>query len=290
MGFHMMAGWRGGLSRRSKVANGLLLAALTLPVPTLAQSDGVPPAGVVGGSEAAVAPKSVGETATEGVRSEESLARFEALLQRRPLHAAAFAGLVDHYTERGKLGDLVGEYQAKVTALPDDVPLKIVLARLQLRAGDPAAAAKTLETVGGLRDEMARHGLELMLFQAEVRQRGGDDAGAERVLEEAQRQAVSVSDRTKVGEALADLRLRQGRKDDAVKVFEVLAAEFPDNYTHQKRMAESLSQRGLHEAAVARCKATLPLVREEADRRCEVLRQLGMSLEKLSRGEEAIAA
>src|SRR5262245_3901249 len=35
--------------------------------------------------------------------SEESLARFQQLLARRPFHGPAFNGLVNHYVERGKL-------------------------------------------------------------------------------------------------------------------------------------------------------------------------------------------
>jgi tetratricopeptide (TPR) repeat protein len=89
---------------------------------------------------------------------------------------------------------------------------------------------------------------------------------------------------------LADLYLRDNRRDDAIASLNALAGQFQDNYLHQRRIAGSLAQRGLHEAAVERYKAILPLVKEEVDRRCEVLRELGQSYERLGKRDEAIAA
>jgi tetratricopeptide (TPR) repeat protein len=226
----------------------------------------------------------------QDLASEESLARFEQLLAKRPFHGPAFEGLVKHYVDRARLDDLIGEYTAKSAALPDDAPLRIVLARLQLRKGDAPAASKLLDSIDRLPPELARSQSDLLALKAEVYQRNGDNAGAERVLKEAQKQAPSTSEKLRLGEALADLYLRDGRKGDAVAALTALAEEFPDNYLHQRHVAGALAQRGLHEAAVDRYKVVLDLAKGEVDRRCEVLRELGQSLERLNKRDEAIAA
>lgn|GEM_PF-3036859 len=230
-----------------------------------------------------------GEKSKE-LSGEESIARFQSLLQRRPFHGPAFNGLVEEAVKRGKLPELVKEYQAKVAALPDQVALKIILARLQLRAGDAAGAGEILKGIERLPSELSRQQSELLVLKAEVFQKSGDNDSAERVLKEAQGLAGSVSEQLRLGEALADLYLRGGKKDEAVASLEALAAKFPENYLHQKAVATAMTQRGLHEAAVKRYGEMLKLVGNEVDRKCEVLRELGNAQEKLGKREEAIAA
>jgi len=234
-------------------------------------------------------PPPAGEKSKD-LSSEESIARFQQLLQRRPFHGPAFNGLVEDYAKRGKLADLITEYTSKVAALPDDVALKVVLARLHLRAGDAAAAGALLGQFERLPMAMSRQNTELLVLKSEVFQRTGDNAGAERMLREAQGLAASVSETLHLGEALADLYLRDGKKDQAIAALEELAAKYPDNYLHQKHIAQALSQRDLHDAALARYGDMLKLVANEVDRKCEVLRELGMAQEKLGKRDEAIAS
>jgi tetratricopeptide (TPR) repeat protein len=224
------------------------------------------------------------------LETEESLARFQQLLRQRPFHGPAFEGLVKHAIDRGKLKDLVAEYAAKVQAIPNDAALRIVLARLQLRAGDSGEAGTLLDGLGSLPPELARMGPDLLVLKAEVYQRNGNNKAAEAALRDAQKQATSVSDKLRLGESLADLYLRDNRKEDAVAALNALASEFPDNYAHQLRIAEALAQRSLNDAALERFRAMLALAGAEADRKCEVLRQMGQTLERLNKRDEAIAA
>src|SRR5205814_2571914 len=83
----------------------------------------------------------------EDLGAEESIARLQQLLEKRPLHAAALNDLARHYADKGKLADLVKEYEQKITALKDDVKPRIVLARLYLRAGEPAKAAEIVAQI-----------------------------------------------------------------------------------------------------------------------------------------------
>ena len=101
-------------------------------------------------------------------------------------------------------------------------------------------------------------------------------------------QAKTISERIKLTESLADLLLHDDKRGRAGEVLIRLAEEYPDQYFHRKRIADALAGRALHQQAVAQFRAILPLVETETDKRCEVLRQLGKSLEKLGRRGDAI--
>ncbi|HEY3242959.1 MAG TPA: tetratricopeptide repeat protein [Phycisphaerae bacterium] len=221
---------------------------------------------------------------------EETLGRYQQLLERRPLHAQAFAGLVKHFAELGKMADLVKEYEAKVESLPDNVAIKVVLARLYMRAGQPEKAAELLDRIGPAAEKLGRDESKWLVFKAEVFQKTHRLDQAQSVLDEALSKAKTVSERLRLAEALADLHLAAGDKDQAAEALTRLAREYADNYLHRKRIAEALAQRDLHEQAVAELRAMLPLTEGKSDQRCETLRQLGRSLERLSRTQEAIDA
>ena len=223
------------------------------------------------------------------LESEESLARLQQVLQRRPLHSTAFKELVQHYTERGKLSDLVKSYERQVELLPEDMNLQILLARLYARAGEVAKAAELIEQLDDSSDKM-RSDSAWMVFKSEVYQKSGklDDAVA--VLNQALTQAKTISERLRLSEGLADLHLRANNKSEAATVLIRLAEEFRDNYLHRKRLADELAQRDLHAEAVEQYREILSLVENQPDERCEVLRQLGSSLERLEKRGDAIEA
>lgn len=226
----------------------------------------------------------------DALPSEESLARFQQVLQRRPFHGPAFTGLVEDYIKRGKLNDLIDEYKAKSASLPDNVALKIILARLNLRAKDAPAAAAALDKVDRLPPELAKQTSELLVLKSEIYQMTGDNSAAERMLKEAQKLATTTSESLRLGEAMADLDLRQGKKEAAAATLEELAARFPDNYLHQQHVVAAMVQRGLHDAALKRYAAILKLVESEVDRKCEVLRGMGLAQEKLGQRDQALAS
>lgn len=222
--------------------------------------------------------------------SEEAIGRFSQILQRRPLHGPAFAGLVKHYAEKGKLATLIREYEARADALPDDSSVKIVLARVYLRGGKADKAAALLEHISLPPTASKDDASKLLVLKSEVFQQTGRMDAAEAMLKEAFQQARSVSQRLKLAEALSDLHLRADDREKAAAALTDLTAAFPDSYLHRKRIAECLAQRSLHAPAVAEYRAVLKLVEGEVDKRCEVLRLLGRSLEQLERKPEAIDA
>ena len=231
--------------------------------------------------------------AAAALETEESIARFQQLLQRRPFHEAAFNGLVSYYAARSKMDELVADYVARVESLPDDPSARIVLARLHLRGGDAEQAEAALRALDEMpaNPELARLANELLVFRSEVYQHLGNFEAAEEMLTQALAQTTRVADRLNLAEAQADLAIRRGDRERAAEVLRGFAAEFPDNYLHQRHIAEALSERSLNEAAVTQYQAMLDIaeVKQQPDRQCEVLRQLGLSYERLDRRDEAIA-
>ncbi len=222
--------------------------------------------------------------------SEEALGRFQQVLERRPLHTQAFAGLVKHYAEQGKLGDLVKDYEERAASLPDALPVRIVLARLYVRAGQPEKAAELLDQIGAAADALGRDESKWLVFKAEVFQKTNRLDAGKAVLNEALAKARTVSERLRLAEAMADLHLAAGEINKAAEALTQLAAEYQDNYLHRKRLADALAQRNLHEQAVEQLRDILPLTEDKTDQRCEALRQLGRSLERLNKSQEAIDA
>lgn len=231
-----------------------------------------------------------GDKPKDGLGTEESLARFGQLLERRPLHAAAFNDLVRHYADQGKLSDLVKDYEQKVAAVKEEISPRIVLARLYLRAGQPEKAAEIIDKLGPLPAAFSRDESKWLVFKSEVYQRTNRLDAAQEMLQQALQQAKSVSERLRLSEGVADLFIRAGQRDKAAEALTQLAREFPDTYLHRKRIADSLAQRELHAEAAEQYRQILPLVEKDAEHKCEVLRQLGASLERLGKQQEAIDA
>lgn len=232
----------------------------------------------------------VDSTPESDLAAEEAAARFDRILQRRPFHKSAFTGLVRHYLNQGKLDELVARYEARMAALPDDIATKVVAARLFLRTGKTDKAIELLRTISESKELSERDESQLLVFKSEVYQKVNRLEEAEQQLQLALDRARSVSERMTLSESLADLHLRAGDKAKAAAVLTTLAEAYADSYLHRKRIADALAQRDLHEAAVVQYEALVEATANDADRKCEVLRQLGRSLEKLNKTQDAIHA
>ncbi len=222
----------------------------------------------------------------QALLDEEALARFERLLERRPFHDAAFNEMVKSFAERGELAKLVTAYEQRVAALPEAMPPRVILARLQLRVGEAEAAAETAATI--TLPEDSRDGGALLILRSSIAERLGRLEEARGLLGEALAAEATIAGKLDLAEALADLHLRAGAKQEAAAVLTDLSASLQGEYLYRKRIADALAQRALHEAAVAEYDALLEIVGNHAERRCEVLRQMGRSQERLNRPAEAI--
>ncbi|MBI5866612.1 MAG: tetratricopeptide repeat protein, partial [Planctomycetes bacterium] len=237
-------------------------------------------------------PSAAGEETAESssLPDEEAIGRYQQLLARRPLHAQAFAGLVKYFAEKGTLNQLVSQYEKKAEALPDDVAVRIVLARLYARAGQPEKAADLLASIEAAPEAIAKDEGRWLVFKAEVFQKTNRLTEARQTLELAQSKARSISEKFRLAEAMADLHLSANDKEKSAEALRSLAREYKSNYVHVKRVADALAQRELHAAAVEEYRELLKLAGDKADQRCETLRELGRSLERLGKSQEAIDA
>ncbi len=244
----------------------------------------VPAAGQVEpGTEAPDPPRQV-----DALSSEESIARYEQILQKRPFHAAALRELFKQLTDRAAIDGIIEAYEQRVEALPGDQAARIVLARIYLRAGRAESAAVTLDSVGQLTEAFAREATKLYVLRAQIAERGGDNEGAIAMIGEALDAASTISERMEFAESLADMHLRSGDREEASRVLIAQTEQFKGEYLYRKRIADSLAQRELLTDAVEEYRDILGLVERETDRRCEILRQMGRTLVRLDRHDEAI--
>src|SRR5690606_8809971 len=138
--------------------------------------------------------------------------------------------------------------------------------------------------------EDSRDAGALPILRATISERLGKMDEALAHLSRAPEQEATIAGKLDLAEALADLHVRAGSEVEAAAVLTGLVAPFPGEYLHRKRIAEALAQRALHEAAAGEYRALLELVGANAERRCEVLRLLGRSQERLGKADEAIAS
>lgn len=224
------------------------------------------------------------------LEQDERVARFRSILRKRPFHVPAFRGLVEHYATSGTLQELTDSYAEQADALPDDTAIKVVLARLHLRNGDGALASALLEGIEQDAEAIDRFGNDLLVFKAQLFRDSGEPDKARALLTRALDDAGSLSERFDLTEALADLQLATDDPEGAADTLRALGARFGDNYLHRRRVAEALAARSLHNAAIEEFRETLELARNDANRRCEILRQIGIQHEALDQDQRAIDA
>src|ERR1043166_6602353 len=142
---------------------------------------------------------------TDQLESEEAAARYQQVLQRKPLHGPAFTGLVKHYVEQGRLKELVSEYEQKHKALRNESSFQIILARLYLRVGEANKSSELIEALEPQANMSADDQSKLLVLKSEIFQQTGRAEKAISILKLAKGQAKSLSERLKLTEALADL-------------------------------------------------------------------------------------
>ncbi|MBL1216234.1 MAG: hypothetical protein D8M59_01925 [Planctomycetes bacterium] len=230
------------------------------------------------------------EPPSDQLQQEETTARLLQLLERRPLHEQAFDGVVTYYVERQRLNQLIESYEQRVASLEDNVASSIILARLYLRVNRPDEAVATVDGIATLPESLGIRQSDYLVFKSQVYQAAQDNAAALEMLSQARDDTLPIADQFRVVEALADYHLQLNQPSEGAEALIEFAQAYPREYLHRKRVADALARRGLHEQAVEQYEETLSLVESQADRRCEILRLMGRSLEELGRGAEAIEA
>jgi len=154
-----------------------------------------------------------------------------ALSGRLRLYRGDLAGAVESFKAAGPYAGERSEatWRTSMLALLQpieaDSSVELGTALLLLERGDSAEAARALEAVSS-KLPASKGGAEVRLLAGRTAAATGDDAGAERLLRAA---AVAEAPATAPAAelALAELFLREGKKDDAIAQLEHLILTYP---------------------------------------------------------------
>ena len=160
---------------------------------------------------------------------EGALRRFEALLERTTtatLRQRIVLGMADALVRMGRLQEAEVKYEGLIPVAPEDLAMRcrLGLARTAALRGQNDRASRLYLEVAGMDGPWA---VEALLSLAELRERGGDHAGAIQALRLARtRPGAEAERRTAVDIALAAILAEQG-DPEATKLYGTLL-EAPD--------------------------------------------------------------
>lgn len=181
--------------------------------------------------------------------------RYQTLLSRRPRKGTAFDMLYRHYLDAGQLDALVAHYEKQTKNRPDDVADHIVLALIHERGGRLEAALSLFERSAKLspKDFYPEYASAVLM----VRQYRPADAV--KAFERALTKQPDRSQLLEIYKRLGRLHLRQGDQNKALKVWERLAKDFPDDRRVLEELAQLLSEEEQFDEAIQRFQQLIKL-------------------------------
>jgi tetratricopeptide (TPR) repeat protein/outer membrane protein assembly factor BamB len=211
------------------------------------------------------------------------LTRFKRMLEADPGRDFALKRLIDGLG----LTPLLAEYEAKVKAAPDHFALRVILGRLEQRAGRTENALASLRAATKQRPDsfLARRLL------AEVIADSSADSSDEavRAFEAALEVAKKKDEKRLCFKRLAALAVRGRDIAKALGYWRSLVDLEPGNIFAREELAQTLSSHGLHDEALREWKAILAARRGDTAKTAETLREIGRIEEAAGAWEAAVA-
>lgn len=213
------------------------------------------------------------------------VARHKAMLRRSPSDAKALAKLVGLYRKHRTLDKLVGEFRAEARAQPKSYALALILARLQLKAGEAEAALGELSRAAELGPTRATpHAL-----RGAVLERRGELSQARAAYEEALSRARGDKQKRRYLDALAGIALSQRDLAAAADFYRKQLAIGPKSPRLLLKLAQVLAEGTPDAGAVTELEQGLKGV-GDSQSRAQILKEIGNIYGKLGQTTQAMAA
>ncbi|XP_039135867.1 protein SLOW GREEN 1, chloroplastic-like, partial [Dioscorea cayenensis subsp. rotundata] len=180
----------------------------------------------------AAAPISQSETLPESLTDDEKVRALEDHLASDPDDIKALRSLLELKVKANLLPDAIAIIDRLIALEPDDKDLPLLMAHLHSHAGDPEAANQLFEDILSKNPFLveAYHGLVMVAYEYE------SGAELEVVLKRVER-AIEMCKKEGRKDDLRDFRLLvaqirvvEGKYDDALKVYERMVAEEPRDF------------------------------------------------------------
>ena len=185
--------------------------------------------------------------------------RYHSLITRRPRKGTGLDLLYRHYLDAGKLDELYQHYADLQKNETDNAAAQLIHGLLSERRGQNNIALEAYEKAAKLNAEdfYALYYRGMLLAKLHV------DEDSIKVLVEALKRKPSVRNEIMdVYKRLGRLHLRQGRSDEALKVWSEMAEAFPNDRFALEELARLLSEEEQFEEAIKRYNELIKLAKD----------------------------
>ncbi|MEM1350334.1 MAG: tetratricopeptide repeat protein, partial [Myxococcota bacterium] len=219
-------------------------------------------------------------------RTREIIRRYQSLLERNPTEGLALRKLIELTGKGSGLERLIGQYEQKVEAKPEDVRLWIVLGHLYKEKARYADAERAYGEALSREDKSALaylgRGAARMMMDKPKEAQADFEAALEHERDRAKRQDILRK--------LADLAFAQRDWARAQTYYDRLIELDPRNEYLRMEYAQVLVKYKRYDKALEQYEALVELAGRDVKTRATTLRDMGDLYEKMGDEERAISA
>jgi len=212
------------------------------------------------------------------------VARYKAMLNRRPNDGYALGKLVTLYRKHRSLAALITEYRSLAAGAPRSFAFQVILGHLERRRGNNEGAVKHYERAAELNPKSPAVPAALATLYRKL----GRTDDARRAYEKALRLASSTKGKKRYLRALATLALTTGDLAAARRHFDKLVALEPNNILVRIELAQALAKSGHELEAIVQYRGILTRT-SDSSQKADVLKEIGALLQRQGKEDEAVA-
>lgn len=223
---------------------------------------------ILAGPESIRAQQDAGD---EGERFQAMARRYHGLLQRRPSRGTAFDLLYRHYLEAGQLEELVTHYEAQIEDSPDDASALLVLALIYERRGQLQEALEHFQRAESADEDDYR----AAYYRAQLAARMQQPEEAATAYRTALQREPDRADLLDIHKELGRLLSRQGKTEEAIRVWNALVETFPEDRFVLEELARLLAEEGHLDEAIRRYEQLIETAGRDLQRKLKATVAIG---------------
>ncbi len=214
------------------------------------------------------------------------VARYKAMLNRRPTDSHAFKRLVRLYRKHRSMGQLIGEYQKLARAKPGSYAFQLILGHLNRRAGSNKAAVVHYKKAAKLRPKSPVPHAAMGGIHARFNESKQATAAYKKALELTRPRARKR--KMRYLKRLAQIAVNNRQNKEASKYYQQLLALAPKNMRLRLEMARAMARGGMEKEALKHLAVVLKRTGDSA-RKAQLYKEIGDVHDKLNDVKSAVA-
>ena len=218
------------------------------------------------------------------------VAKYKAMLNRRPTDSHAFKRLVKLYRQHRSMGQLIGEYQSLARAKPASYAYQLILGHLNRRAGSYKPAVNHYRKAAKLRPKNPVPHAALGGIHARLNEGKQATEAYNKALELTRQRRGRASKKRQMRylKRLAQIAVNNRQNKEASKYYKQLLALAPKNMRLRLEMARAMALGGMGQEALKHLTVVLKSTGDSA-RKAQLYKEIGDVHHKLEDVKSAVA-